>query len=159
MNKALRCIGWQEWVGLSELGVPAIKAKIDTGAKTSSLHAFNIRRKKIRRKDYVSFIIHPLQGNNDLELSCCAPIIDVRGVMSSNGSIEQRFVIATTLTLGNKEWKIELTLSNRDPLRFRMLLGREALRGNVIINPSKSLLVKKYTQQELKTLYRAINQG
>ena len=148
-------IGWQEWVELSELGVPAIKAKIDTGAKTSSLHAFNIQKERRNQGDYVSFMIHPLQGSNALEIPCCVPIVDVRGVMSSNGSIEKRFVICTPIVLGNQKWDIELTLSNRDPLRFRMLLGREAMRGQVIIDPSKSLVVKKYKKKDLRRFYQS----
>ena len=153
MNKTLQKIGWQEWLELPELGVPAIKAKIDTGAKTSSLHAYNIQRKRRNHRDYVSFMVHPIQGIDTLEIPCCVPIIDIRGVMSSNGHIEQRYVIRTSLVLGNKKWDIELTLSNRDPLRFRMLLGREALREKVIIDPSRSTLVKKYTKKDLKAIY------
>lgn len=152
-SKHLQKIGWQEWVELPSLGIPAIKVKIDTGAKTSSLHAYNIKRKRYKRKDCVSFVLHPLQGVDEPEISCCVPIIDVRGVMSSNGHIEERFVISTPLVLGNRKWDIELTLSNRDPLRFRMLLGREALKGNVVIDPSKSLLVNKYNKKDLHDFY------
>ena len=153
MSKLLQRIGWQEWVKLPNLGVPAVKAKIDTGAKTSSLHAYNIQRKRRARGDYVSFVIHPLQGNDAVSIPCCVPIIDERGVMSSNGSLEQRFVIHTPLVLGTETWNIELTLSNRDPLRFRMLLGREALRGHTIIDPSRSLILQKHKKKELIKLY------
>lgn len=153
MSRQLQNIGWQEWVELPELNVPAIKVKIDTGAKTSSLHAYDIRRVRQNRMDYVSFMIHPLQGKDKPEIPCCEPIIDVRNVMSSNGHIEERFVISTPIILGKRKWDIELTLSNRDPLRFRMLLGREALRDQVIIDPSKSLLVKKYKKKDLQRFY------
>lgn len=157
MRKNLQSIGWQEWVELPQLKVPAVKVKIDTGAKTSSLHAFNIEKVRRNKRDYASFEVHPLQGNNLLLIHCTAPIIDVRGVMSSNGIVEQRLVIKTPLVLGTEKWDIELTLSNRDPLRFRMLLGREALKGKVFIDPSKTLVVRKYKERELLKLYKNSN--
>lgn len=146
-------IGWQEWVSLPDLGIPAIKAKIDTGAKTSSLHAFDIEPYKKGRQTYVRFLVHPLQADTSIDIICHAPVIDIRGVMSSNAHVEERFVIKSTLYMGNREWEIELTLSNRDPLRYRMLLGREALRSKVLIDPAKSLRTKKYTKRMLNKLY------
>jgi len=147
-------IGWQEWVSLPTLKIPAIKAKIDTGAKTSSLHAFDIEPYRRGSQQYVKFLVHPLQSNSSIDIICHAPVIDIRGVMSSNAHVEQRYVIKSGLVLGDQEWEIELTLSNRDPLRYRMLLGREALRSKVLIDPSKSLRVKKYTKSFLTKLYR-----
>lgn len=146
-------IGWQEWVALPMLKIPAIKAKIDTGAKTSSLHAYNIRQFKEGNIDFVSFLVHPLQKNNSIRISCFAPIFDIRGVMSSNGHVEQRYVIKSLLCLGSNSWEIELTLSNRDPLRFRMLLGREALGSKVLIHPSKALCIARYTKDQLLNFY------
>ncbi len=146
-------IGWQEWVSLPYLNIPAVKAKIDTGAKTSSIHAFNIEPYQRGNKEYVKFIIHPLQGNTSIDIVCHAPVIDIRGVMSSNAHVENRYVIKSELCLGDRKWEIELTLSDRDPLRYRMLLGREALRSKVLIDPSKSLCVTKYTKRELSDLY------
>lgn len=146
-------IGWQEWACLPDLKIPAIKAKIDTGAKTSSLHAFDIKPILKNKKDYVKFSVHPLQRSNKVSISCCCPIFDIRSVMSSSGHVEERFVIQSLICLGDEKWEIEITLSDRDPLRFRMLLGREALNSKVIIDPSKSLLLKKYPKVELLKLY------
>lgn len=143
-------IGWQEWVSLPGLKIPAIKAKIDTGAKTSSLHATNIQPTK---KNHVKFTVHPLQRNKIVAIPCCYPIYDIRNVMSSNGSVEERYVIQSLLCLGKERWKIELTLSDRDPLQFRMLLGREALDSKVIIDPAKTLQIKKYAKVEVLKLY------
>lgn len=133
-NKLL--IGRSEWCALPMLNVPLIKAKIDTGAKTSALHAFNIVYCNINGQPCVQYDIHPVQGNDKIIVSCQSLVIDERVIMSSNGHKEKRYVISTSLSLGEKEWPIELTLSNRDPLRFRLLLGREALNRRVIIDPA-----------------------
>lgn len=146
-------VGWHEWCALPTLGIPAIKAKIDTGAKTSALHAFDIKVLKGEHQDHVHFAIHPVQGNNNIVIQCKAPIVDERYIMSSNGHKELRCVISTECQLGGLLWEIELTLSDRDPLRFRMLLGREALKKNVIINPSRSLYQGKVMKSELRALY------
>lgn len=146
-------IGWQEWVSLPTLKIPVIKAKIDTGAQTSSLHAFDIKEVKKDGSDFVSFKVHPLQKNNAIEISCLAPIIDRRRVMSSNGHAEKRYVIKSTLILGSNTWEIELTLSNRDPLHFRMLLGRQALVSKVTIDPSKTMCITKITKKDLQKFY------
>lgn len=148
-------IGWQEWVSLPELNIPAIKAKIDTGAKTSSLHAFDIEPYQHNGQLYVNFLVHPLQADTSIRIACRAPVIDMRGVMSSNAQIENRYVIKSWLCLGSAKWEIELTLSNRDPLRFRMLLGREALRSKVLIDPSKSLCTANPSKRILKGFYRS----
>ncbi|MCP5504209.1 MAG: ATP-dependent zinc protease [Chlamydiales bacterium] len=146
-------IGWQEWVSLPGLEIPAIKAKIDTGAKTSSLHAFDIKPIMKNKKEYVKFSVHPMQRNNRISIPCCCPIFDIRNVMSSNAQVEERYVIKSLLCLGGKQWEIEITLSDRDPLRFRMLLGREALASRVVIDPSKTLRLKKYPKNEVLHLY------
>lgn len=135
-------IGWQEWCALPELKLPKIKAKIDTGAKTSALHAFNIKVKTEQGQKFVYFDIHPHQGDSKGSIACKAPVIDQRYVMSSNGHRERRYVIQTQIRLGTESWPIELTLSRRDPLKFRMLLGREAMQQHVIIDPAKKLLQK-----------------
>lgn len=142
-------IGRDEWCTLPDLRVRAIKAKIDTGAKTSALHAFNIRRVKINNKRYVKFDIHPLQSDNKTIISCVAPIIDQRHIMSSSGHIEHRYVIQTMLSISNTEWSIQVTLSNRDPLRYRLLLGREALNNRVLIDPSLTCYQKKLRHKNL----------
>ncbi|MDF1827754.1 MAG: RimK/LysX family protein [Legionellaceae bacterium] len=129
-------IGRSEWCALPLLNVPLIKAKIDTGAKTSALHAFNIECDHADGQARVHYDIHPIQGNDDVIVRCTSLVIDQRMIMSSNGHKENRYVISTSLSLGTKTWPIELTLSNRDPLRFRLLLGREALNRRVMIDPN-----------------------
>lgn len=147
-------IGRNEWCRLPELNIPAIKAKIDTGAKTSSLHAFNIRTLTKHHKRFVQFEIHPLQRNDKLLVSCTAPLVDERHIISSSGHKEHRHVILTTVALGNQQWKMEVTLSNRDPMRYRLLLGREALNSRVLIDPSLSCHQKKITQKTARKLYQ-----
>jgi len=132
-------IGWNEWCQIPKLGLHAIKAKIDTGALTSAIHAFDIKKYSRQGRDFVSFKVHPLQKNNELHVQCRAPIVDIREVMSSNGHKESRYVIETELYMGDKNWTIEMTLSNRDPLRYRMLLGRNALAGTSLLSRNYSL--------------------
>lgn len=152
MNNRLY-IGWQEWCALPDLGIPAVKAKIDTGAKTSALHAFDIHPLEIDKHPHVKFKLHPLQNNTRIVHQCQALIIDERLVKSSNGQIEQRYVIATTIKLGSQQWNIEVTLSNRDPLKFRMLLGREALHTKILIDPNHKLCQGKISRLTLKKFY------
>lgn len=135
-NKFL--IGWQEWCSLPELNIKYIKAKIDTGARTSALHAYNIKEFSRNGIKVLRFDIYPLQGSQDTIIKAEARVLDKRYVMSSNGHKENRYVILTPLELNGFTWDIQLTLSNRDPLRFRMLLGREALSRHCIIDPSRS---------------------
>ncbi len=150
-NKLL--IGWEEWCGLPDLELPAIKAKIDTGAKTSALHAFKIKPYNHHGSPWVSFCVYPLQRNKEVYRTCHAQVIDQRMVMNSGGHKENRYVIKTPLVLGGQLWDIEITLSNRDPLSFRMLLGREALNGHVIIDPVKSMRQGKPLAKVLKEIY------
>lgn len=150
-NKLL--IGWQEWCALQELGIPAIKAKIDTGAKTSALHASAITTYHRNHRLYVEFIVHPLQKNQQFNCVCQALVIDQRHIMSSNGIKEHRYIIRTLITLGNLTWEIDISLSNRDPMRFRMLLGRDAIRKHTIIDPMYTLCQGKITRKQLKKYY------
>lgn len=129
-------IGRSEWCRLPKLKLPAIKAKIDTGAKTSALHALNIKPFRQKGQTWVYFDVYPLQGNQQVLVACKAPVLGRRLVMSSNGHKENRYVIETALGLGEHCWKIQLTLANRDPLRFRLLLGREALGSRFLIDPN-----------------------
>lgn len=131
-------IGWREWIGLPELGVPAIKAKIDTGANTSSLHAFEIERFHRRGQEYVRFQIHPLQRSVRKCVPAEALLLEMRRVKSSNGQQSERPVIATEIQIFDQCWTIELTLANRDQMGFRMLLGREALRGRFLVDVGDS---------------------
>jgi ribosomal protein S6--L-glutamate ligase len=151
-NKLL--IGRNEWCRLPDLDIPAIKAKIDTGAKTSAIHAFNIKPVMRESQKYVCFDIHPIQGNDTVLVNCHALVADERYIMSSNGHKEHRYVILTTLNMGEQCWNIELTLSNRDPLRFRMLLGREALNHRAVIDPSVVCNQTKMSSKTVLNLYR-----
>ena len=129
-------IGWEEWVSLPTLGLPALRAKIDTGARTSALHAFDIEAFGPASAPKVRFAIHPIPGRDDVSIPCSAPIIDRREVTSSNGESEWRFVIQSDILLGGHRWPIEITLTDRSQLTYRMLLGRQALRDDMIITPS-----------------------
>ncbi len=147
-------VGWHEWCALPKLGLPSIKAKIDTGAKTSALHAFDIQPYHQHGKMHVKFSVHPIQGDNKLLMECKAVVVDVRHVMSSNGHKEKRFVILTPVALGDRQWDIEVTLSNRDPLTFRMLLGREALSHQVIVDPFRINCQGKMSKRKQYLLYK-----
>ena len=135
-----RIVGWREWVALPALGIDAIKAKIDTGAKTSALHAWDQERYEIDELPWVRFFAHPLERDDDTVVRCAAPLADYRWVMNSGGTRERRYVINTALGIGGETWEIELTLTNRDEMGFRMLLGREAMRGRLVVDPTQSFL-------------------
>ena len=128
-------LGWQEWVALPDLGLPALKAKIDTGARTSALHTHQIEPYGTAERPMVRFTVRPDPDREDLQIEARAAIIDQREVTSSNGERELRFVIETRLKLGEWEWPIEITLTNRERMAYRMLLGRQAIRPNVLVDP------------------------
>jgi len=153
MTEESQLVGWREWCALPALNLPAIKAKLDTGAKTSALHAYDIERYRKRNKELVKFCIHPIQGNRQIVVCSQSEIIDQRTITSSNGHREHRYVILENVQLGHMTWPIELTLSNRDPLKFRMLLGRDALKHRVIINPARSFCQGRIDATTLKKLY------
>lgn len=131
-------IGWREWIGLPDLGVERVKAKIDTGARTSAIHAFEIRPFERDGQRYVSFLLHPVQHHRHPEIACEARVADERTVTSSNGEREKRYVVETRIQLGEEVWPIELTLTNRDEMGFRMLLGRRAVRRRFVVDPGGS---------------------
>lgn len=131
-------IGWREWVGLPDLGVDRIKAKIDTGARTSAIHAFEIVPFERNGEKYVGFSLHPVQHRRFPVVNCEARVIDERTVTSSNGEREKRYVVETGIKLGEEVWPIELTLTNRDEMGFRMLLGRRAVRRRFVVDPGSS---------------------
>lgn len=154
-QKDKETIGWKEWFSLESLGIPIIKGKIDTGAKTSALHAFNIETFYVEDVEYVKFDIHPLQKNRTLIRTCIARVVDRRMVSDSGGKKEKRFVIKSMLTVGKKKMSIELTLTNRDSMSFRMLLGREAIKkSKMMIDISKAFAQGKKGKREILKLYR-----
>lgn len=143
-------VGWREWLALPALGIPAIKAKVDTGARTSCLHSYRIERLREDGRDLLRFDVHPLQGR-DLSLTCIAELLDQREVTDSGGHRELRWVIRTPIRIGEAEWDAELTLTDRDSMRFRMLLGRTAMHGRIIVDPAASYLAGM--EPDLPALY------
>lgn len=136
--KSKLIIGWREWATLPELGVDYIKAKIDTGAKTSAIHAYRVKKITVEGEPWAEFRLHPVQKRRRPEIVCRAPIVDERGVKSSSGHTEARYVVSTLLQLGPVARRVELTLTNRDEMGFRMLIGREALKRQFIVDSSLS---------------------
>jgi hypothetical protein len=142
-KKKYPVIGWREWVALPELGIDKIKAKVDTGARTSALHAFALRPFKENGKEKIRFDIHPLQNNTEEIITCTADVVDFRQVTDSGGHTEMRYVISTPFMLGGKIYPIEITLTERDTMLFRMLIGRSAIKKRFIINPGRSFITTR----------------
>lgn len=151
MEKAL--IGSQEWCSFENLNIPSIKARIDSGAKTSSIQSTNIKKFKKGKESWVSFDVNPIQDNLSIVVHCESKIVDVRIVKSSSGITDKRFVIMEKVQIGNNSFEIELTLANRDGMDFRMLLGREAMKDRFIVDPSKHYLTGQITEEELEKKY------
>lgn len=139
----LPVIGWREWLALPDLGVARIKAKVDTGARSSALHAFDVRRFHRRGRQMVRFKVHPLQRDAVQAIDAEAELIEERLVRSSSGRQELRPVIRATVELMGQTWAIELTLADRDVMGFRMLLGRQAIRGRFVVDPGRSFRARR----------------
>jgi ribosomal protein S6--L-glutamate ligase len=150
-------LGWEEWVALPDLGLPAIKAKVDTGARTSALHASYVEPFGPARSRKLRFGVRPIPSRDDIEIECTARLVDQRLVRSSNGEREQRYVIETPLRIAGREWPIEITLANRNTMSYRMLLGRQAIAAGVLVDPSSSFLQPKlgYKRYEAAAAPRA----
>lgn len=147
-------IGWREWLSLPDLGLPAIKAKVDTGARTSALHAWKIEPFAEGGAPWVRFHMHPVQRRTDLSVACDAPVIDRRPVRDSGGHSEERYVIESLLELGGQRWRIEITLTDRDTMLFRMLLGRQAIGGCCVRAAESFLAAPPLTRRQAARYYR-----
>ncbi|WP_394240488.1 ATP-dependent zinc protease family protein [Vibrio astriarenae] len=145
MNKKI-ITGWREYLSLPQLGIEKIKAKVDTGARTSCIHAFKVEafEKHVdeQTQQWVRFWVHPNQHDEQTEIVCEAKVIDERLVRDSGGHETMRYVIETDLHIDNQSWPIEVTLTNRDNMAFRMLLGRTAMENRILVDPAASFLVK-----------------
>ena len=151
-------IGWQEWISLPSLNIPLICAKVDTGARTSSIHADNIEYFVKDGVEFVRFDIHPLAQDNSIIQHCESPLIDKRIVKSSSGDKEERPVINTTLHLANHKWAINLNLTNRHYMESRMLIGREALGHNTLVHAGIQYVHGKMTEKDARQIYKGNNQ-
>ncbi len=151
-NKVI--LGSEEWFSFPDLGIPTIKARIDSGAKTSALHAINIAPFLKDGNNWVKFDINPIQNDLKTIIHCEAPLVDKRIVKSSSGYREQRYVIQTILDIGTTSWSIEMTLTNRDSMGFRMLLGREAMSGRILVDPEQLFLLGQETSDKLSEIYQ-----
>jgi hypothetical protein len=143
-------LGWREWVSLPAFGIDRIKAKVDTGARTSCLHAFDVRMEESQDQKLVRFFIHPEQHNLEHAIECVAPLKDQREVRDSGGHSEMRYVIETEITIGSETHRVEFTLTNRDSMGFRMLIGRTAMKGRYLVDPGQSFLVRKRAKARRK---------
>lgn len=149
-KKRKRAAGWREWVSLPSVGVGSIKAKLDTGARTSALHAFNIETYWSNGELWARFFVHPYQKNDAREIACDARIEDIRIVSNPGGRRQRRLVIRTDVRLGDETWPIDLSLTDRDEMGFRLLIGRTAMHGNLIVDPDHSYLLGKCKRKKKK---------
>lgn len=134
-------VGWREWLALPELGISYLEAKVDTGAKTSALHAYALAYFESAGEAYVAFDLHPDRHSTSLSIACRARVVDQRVVSDSGGHKETRYVIQTPVIMAGQTWPIQITLTNRETMAYRMLLGREAMRGRLLVDPEASHLL------------------
>ncbi|MBS1269942.1 MAG: hypothetical protein MAG794_00894 [Gammaproteobacteria bacterium] len=139
----LKILGWREWVSLPDLDVHRIKCKVDTGARSSALHTYFIERFHDKGAPRVRFGVHPKQSSSEFKIICEADVLDEWDVTDSGGHRERRIAISTTLEVGPDAWPIEITLADRDSMKFRMLLGRSAIGGGYLVNPAISFNLGK----------------
>ncbi|MDA8698879.1 30S ribosomal protein S6--L-glutamate ligase [Flavobacteriaceae bacterium] len=151
LNKII--VGSEEWCGLPQLNIPAIKARVDSGAKTSALHAVNIIPFKKDGDPWVRYEVHPLQNDGKTSIHCESPVIDKRKVKSSSGLSELRYVIKSIISIAESTWEIDLTLTNRDSMGYRMLLGRQAMAGKMLVDPEASFQLGKLTPTLIENYY------
>nr|WP_299469779.1 RimK/LysX family protein [uncultured Gimesia sp.] len=154
-KSGLPVIGWREWVKLPDLGVTSIKVKVDTGARSSSLHAYDLHEFERDSEKWIRFKVHPVQRETDEFVVAEAKIFEFRSVRSSSGKATLRPVIVTNIELLGVTWLVELTLANRDEMGFRMLLGREAFRQRFLVDSGKSYyggkpMLKRRTRSKKK---------
>lgn len=157
-NPTRMIVGSEEWCTFPSMGVPAIKARVDSGAKTSSIHAFNIHPFRRGGESWVSFEVHPLQHTRQVVIRCELPVVDKRSVKSSSGTSEKRYVVRVPLKIADQTWEVELTLANRDSMGYRMLLGREAMSGRMLVDPAASHCLGIVSDTELDQMYGRIEQ-
>ena len=151
--KAPGILGSEEWCSFEGLGIPAIKARVDSGAKTSSLQATSIKIVPRHGEEWVQFEVHPLSQNRSITIPCEAPLVDRRVVRSSSGISEERPVVRTSVKIGQEVFEIELTLASRDAMEYRMLLGREALSGRYLVDPGQALMKGDFSEADLQQVY------
>lgn len=140
---ALPIIGWREWISLPTLGINRIKAKIDTGARTSSLHAVNLKYSREHGKEYVYFTVHPIQGNSHFAKHIKAPLVDERYVKSTSGHKTMRPIVQSSIILGPYAWDLEITLFDRESMGHRFLLSRQAIKKRFLVNVGRSYVLSK----------------
>lgn len=148
MTSSPLIVGWREVLALPDLGLDQIKAKVDTGARTSCLHAFSVSEFDKDGEQWVRFGMHPKQSDSTEEHWCEAKVLDQRKVTDSGGHSEMRYVIVSDVQLGDHRWPVELTLTDRDSMKFRMLLGRTALAGNYLVDSKASYLQSKIKPEQ-----------
>jgi hypothetical protein len=142
--------GWREWVSVPTLGVASIKAKLDTGARSSALHAYDVTRLTIEGKPWVRFGVHPFQRNDSAVRNCLCPVVDERIVTNPGGRRQRRIIIEVDISMGQHTWPIELSLTDRDEMGFRMLIGRTAMHGLLIVDPDASYRLGRLPRKRKK---------